>query len=58
VCSWSSCSVHVKLITPVAIIFDILNQKRDKVHKKCLDTMKTVMVMLLLLLLLMMMMIP
>jgi hypothetical protein len=36
-CSWSSCSVHVKVITPLAIIFDILNQKWDKVQKNCLD---------------------
>jgi len=36
-CSWSSCSVHVKVITPLAIIFDILNQKWDKVQTNCLD---------------------
>jgi hypothetical protein len=36
-CSWSSCSVHVKVITPLAIIFDILKQKWEKVHKNCLD---------------------
>lgn len=36
-CSWSNCSVHVKVITPLAIIFDILNQKWDKVQKNCPD---------------------
>jgi len=37
-CSWSSCSVPFKVITPLAIIFDILNQKWDKVQTNCLDT--------------------
>ena len=36
-CSWSSWSVHVKVITPLAILFDILNQKWNKVQKNCLD---------------------
>jgi hypothetical protein len=35
-CSWSSCSVHVTVITPLAVIFDILNQKWCKVHMNCL----------------------
>jgi hypothetical protein len=34
---WSSCFVRVKVITPLAITFDILNQKSDEVQKNCLD---------------------
>jgi hypothetical protein len=34
----SSCSVHIKAITLLAIIFGILNQTWDKVRKKCLDS--------------------
>jgi hypothetical protein len=37
-CSWSSCSVHVTVIKPLAVIFDILNQKWCKVHRNCLGT--------------------
>jgi len=54
-CSWSSCSVHVTVVTPLAIISDILNQKWDEVQKIALILMKTTMVTLLLLLLLTMM---
>jgi hypothetical protein len=36
-CPWSSCSVRVKVITPLAIIIDILNQKSDEVHNNCFD---------------------